>query len=101
MMSKIKNYLGLCRNANYLIIGADNLKEYKKRLYLIVVSDNESKNIIKVAKNTSEKYNNLPIIIPNENLGEMLSIDNCKIVGIKNWGLANAILGCIDDYKKY
>ena len=80
---KIKNYLGLSRKARYLIIGADNLKNYDKKLYLILKDSSSSKTIEKV----SQKFKDVETF-EVDNLGNLVSIENCKIVGIKNLGLS-------------
>lgn len=95
--SKIKSYLGLCRKANYLIIGSDKLKHYSKKLYLVVVNLVTSKNIEKIMCKFAEA--GLPIIATNEDLGSLINIPKCQIVGIKNKGLSDAILNCTEDYK--
>lgn len=85
---KIKSYLGISHKAGYLIIGADNLKNYNKKLYLILVDKNISNTLQKVI-NKFEGQIQVEII---ENLNELVEIENCKIVGIKNYGLANEII---------
>ena len=84
---KIKGYLGIARKAGYLIIGVDNLKNYNKKLYLIL-ADYELSNTI---NKTLALFSNIHHEIV-ENLGELVSIEKCKIVGIKNHNLAEQIL---------
>ena len=83
---KVKNYLGICHKAGYLIIGSDNLKNYDKKLYLILIDNDNSKTIQKTVSRFSEVEK-----IEIENLGELLSIASCKVVGIKNFGLSEEI----------
>lgn len=98
--SPIVGLLGLCRRADYLIIGGDTLKDYKKKLYLIVTNKQPSKNITKIALHCSEKYNILAIELLDEDLGEIIGIKGCQIVGIKNLGMVNQILNkCSISYK--
>ena len=82
---KAKSYLGICRKAGYLIIGADTLKNYNKKMYLLLIDSNVSKNLQKVIDKFLEK--NIPCLIV-EKLNELVEIENCKIVGVKNNGLA-------------
>lgn len=42
----------------------------------------------------------MPIIATNEELGNLINIPKCQIVGIKNKGLSDAILNCSEDYKE-
>jgi len=86
---KIKNYLGLSRKAGYLIIGADNLKKYDKKMYLLLVDSNLSNTLQKMINKFKE--NDVEVVLI-DNLWELVSIENCKIVGIKNNGLAQEII---------
>ena len=83
---KVKNYLNICRKAGYLIVGSDRLKSYNKKLYLILFDKNKSATIEKIL----DKFKDIEVQ-EIENLGEIVSIDNCKIVGIKNLGLSEEI----------
>lgn len=88
--TKLSGYLNIARKANALIIGADNLDVYRKKLYLILVASTAGKStqsiVNKVVKNTGcEK------IETSLNLSEILCISNCQVVAIKNKGLAEKI----------
>ena len=88
--TKLSGYLNIARKANALVIGADNLDVYRKKLYLILVASTAGKStqsiVNKVVKNTScEK------IETSLNLSEILCISNCQVVAIKNKGLAEKI----------
>ena len=83
---KVKSYLGICNKAGYLIIGADKLKTYDKKLYLILTEQESSKTIQKVVS----KFQGIETIMV-ENLSDLVSIENCKLVGIKNFGLSEEI----------
>ena len=100
-MAKINNYLGLCKKANYLIIGADNLKKYSKKLYLLVVCGEITNTIKKTVQDVISEYNNLDCIITNEDFSGAIGIKNCKIVGIKNKGMSEEILKNNSEYKKW
>lgn len=96
----IVGLLGLCRRADYLIIGGDTLKDYKKKLYLVITAKQPSKNITKIATQCSEKYNIKSIELIDVDLGEIIGVKNCQIVGIKNLGMVNQILEkCSMSYK--
>lgn len=86
---KVKNYLGLCRKAGYLIIGGDNLKKYDKKMYLLLVDKEVSKNLQKIINKFDENGVECVLI---ENLASLVDIENCKIVGVKNNGLALEII---------
>jgi ribosomal protein L7Ae-like RNA K-turn-binding protein len=86
---KIKNYLGICRKAGYLIIGADNLKKYDKKMYLLLVDCDVSKTMQKIIDKFKEK--NIECLMV-EKLNQLVELENCKIVGVKNNGLALEII---------
>lgn len=98
--NKLQGYLGILRKGNYLVIGADNLKVYNKKLYLIIVPNQASKNIEKVSTYIANDYD-IPIIeLPIEDLGQIIGLNSCKILGVKNKGLCDAILNnCKDEYR--
>lgn len=91
-IQKLRGLIGLCKKANYLIVGADNLKGFSKKLYLIIKSDDGGKNLVKVAMQAQENTNCGLETISGSDLFNITTIENCKIVGIKNKGLADEIL---------
>lgn len=98
-MGKINNYLGICKKANYLIIGSDNLKNYTKKLYLLVVCGEITNTIKKTVNDLLEGYADLKCIILNEEFGNAIGIEHCKIVGVKNKGLCEEILKNDSEFK--
>ena len=88
-MEKIKSYLGLARNAGYVIIGSDKLDGYDKKLFLVLIDKSAGKSSNKIASRLREK--NIEVIYV-DNLEELSSIKNCKILGIKNKGLSEQII---------
>lgn len=100
-MNKLQSYLGIARKANFLIIGSDNLKDYHKKLYLVICSKNLSNTIEKVIKEKTTEYQNLICIISNEDFSSSIGVNECKIVGVKNKGIADAIIKSEDCYTLY
>ncbi len=88
-ITKAKGYLNIAHKAGYLIIGSDNLKGYDKKLYLVLIDKTAGKNSNKISSTLTERGVTLKII---ENLPELVSIKNCKIVGVKNKQLSEKIL---------
>ena len=84
---KIKGYLGIARKAGYLIIGVDNLKKYNKKLYLLLADSDLSNTINKTIASKEDVRHEII-----DNLGELMSIEKCKIVGIKNHNIAMQII---------
>ena len=87
--TKVKGYLNIAHKAGYLIIGSDNLRGYDKKLYLVLVDKTAGKNSKKIALSFEEKGLKA---IEIDNLEELSSIPNCKIVGIKNKQLTEKII---------
>jgi hypothetical protein len=93
IIQKIKGYLSIANKAGYLIIGSENLKGYNKKLYLVLADIDGGKSLIKIANNLKEKTQNEVYFL--ENIENLVSIPNCKIVGIKNLGLSNQIINLL------
>lgn len=91
-IKKVKGLINISNKAGYLIIGSDALKKYHKKLYLIIRSNNSGKSLIKISENLVKETNCEEIILNEEEMSAILSIENCKIVGIKNLGLSKEIL---------
>jgi len=87
-LNKIKGYINISHKAGYLIIGSDLLKSYDKKLYLVIYDKSAMKNTLKVVEKIKEK--NIPTIEVDD-LDNLTSIKNCKIIGIKNKNLSSLI----------
>ncbi len=92
--TKVKGYLNIAHKAGYLIIGSDNLRGYDKKLYLVLVDSSAGKNSKKIASSFEEKGIKA---IEIDNLDELSSIENCKIVGIKNKQLTEKIIEFLEN----
>lgn len=92
-MNKIKGLISIARKAGYVIIGRENLMEYTKKLYLLLV-DSTAGNSLKREMNFISNSKNVPLL-EVENLGELTSIDNCKAIGLKNKAMSDSIEKCI------
>ena len=87
-LDKLKGYFNISHKAGYLIIGSDALKSYTKKLYLIVYDKREQKNTSKIVERFKEKEIKT---IEVDNLEQLTSIKNCKIIGLKNKNLSDMI----------
>ncbi len=93
-INKIKDYLNIANKAGYLIIGGEKLENYNKKLYLVLYSTTAQKNTLKLV----ERLKNKEIkVLQIDNLEELSSIKNCKLLGIKNKGISEII---VDLYNK-
>lgn len=90
---KIKGYISIAKKAGYLVVGADNLKGYNKKLYLVLASKQGGKNLIKIANSLKEKTKDQVYFL--ENLEEISQLYNCKILGIKNLGISQQIINLL------
>lgn len=86
---KLQNYINIAKKAGYVIIGSDKLSNYNKKLYLLIYDKSAQTNTLKVVNKLQIK--GIPIINV-DNLAELTSINNCKIIGIKNKSLSEIIL---------
>lgn len=93
--TKIAGYLNLARKSNNLIIGTENLKKYNKKLYLIVLSKTAGKNAGAVAEKQKERTD-CEIVVADIDLAEILNINNCQIVALKNKGFADMVIQNLD-----
>lgn len=88
-MKSVNGLLSIARKAGYCITGQDNLIGYEKKLYLILLDNKAGNSLCRNIKFFSSERN-IPLIFV-ENLAQMVSIDNCKVVGIKNKALSESI----------
>ena len=87
-IEKIKGYLNISRKAGYLIVGGETLEDYKKKLFLVLYDKTAAKNTLKVVAKIKERGIK---VLEIENLSNLCSIDNCKIIGIKNKNISEII----------
>lgn len=92
--NKLQGYLNIAKKAGYVIIGAEKLYNYNKKLYLVIYDNTSEKNTLKVVDKIKQK--NIPIF-SIDNLQDIVSIKNCKIIGIKNKNLSDIMMQCISD----
>ena len=92
--NKLQGYLNIAKKAGYVIIGGEKLYNYNKKLYLVIYDNTSEKNTLKVVDKIKQK--NIPIF-SIDNLQDIVSIKNCKIIGIKNKNLSDIMMQCISD----
>ena len=89
-LNKIKGYLSIASRAKYVIWGADNLRGYTHKLYLVLYRDDFSKTIMKVV---DEFKDSLPVFkLSTNDFNYITNLENCKLLAIKNKGLAEQII---------
>lgn len=92
-MNKAKGLINLARKAGYVIIGKENLVGYTKKLYLLIVDKSAGNSLLREMKHLSENRN-LPIL-EVENLSDLVGIENCKAIGLKNKAMSESIEKCV------
>ena len=92
--NKLQGYLNIANKAGYGIIGGEKLYNYNKKLYLVIYDNTSEKNTLKVVEKIKQR--NIPIF-SIDNLQDIVSIKNCKIIGIKNKNLSDIMMQCISD----
>lgn len=90
---KIKSYIGFAIKSNSILFGWDKIKESKKLPNLVLVcstqNDKVTEKVHRFCKNTNIKFIKLNRDIT---LSELVSRDNCKVIGIINNNLSVAII---------
>lgn len=92
--NKLQGYLNIAKKAGYVIIGGEKLYNYNKKLYLVIYDNTSEKNTLKVVDKIKQRNISIYSI---DNLQDIVSIKNCKIIGIKNKNLSDIMMQCISD----
>ena len=92
-MKTLNGIINICRKAGYLIIGGENIKNNPHKMYLILI-DKSSGNSLKREINYLLVSRKIPFLEVEE-LANMIGIENCKAVAIKNKALSDEILKMI------
>ena len=91
-LDKLKGYIGLANRAGYIIFGADNLKVYTHKMYVVLYRNDGGKTIDKTL-NKIKQENNVEVFCLNEqDFNHIVGKDNCKLLAIKNKGLSDQII---------
>ena len=99
LISKIQSYLGFAKKSGSIVYGLDNLEKYKKCVYLVLYSDQLSENSLnKLDRLVSERKWKMGVL-KKTTIDELLVVNNCKVIGLTNESLANAIIKTnVDDF---
>ncbi len=81
-MSDLTGLISIARKGGFVIIGQDNLLNYNKKLFLILLDVTAGKSL-KREMNFLSKDREIPLFVI-ENLADVSKIENCKVIGIKN-----------------
>ena len=91
-INKVKSYISFSIRSGKIIFGVDKLFESKKMPILVMIcstqNDKVTNKVIRFCNDNSIKYIKLQNIV----LSEIISRDNCKVIGLTDINLANAIM---------
>ncbi len=90
IMQKIISYIGFANKSKQLLIGQSTIKSYKKDIYLILLDESASENLLSLATNSATKHN--CELIRVKNLSHLTNISDVKIVALTNESLSKAII---------
>ena len=88
-MNNIAGLIGIARKAGYVVIGGENISSYTKKMYLLLL-DLGAGNSLKREVNFAASKRNIPVLIV-EKLGQMVGVEGCKAIGIKNKAFSDQI----------
>lgn len=95
MNKLIKTYIGFCIKSRAIVIGQDRLKSNKDKIHLILYCSSASQNLIDLGKRLSERFGCEYLKV--DGLAEYTNLDGCKIVGLTNQSLADAIIKVLNE----
>ena len=88
-INKLIGYINIAKKASYVIIGRENIETLRtKKFYLIITDSSASDNLKNFAKKIAEEKNCNNIQLNKIKLEQLVNIDHCKIIGIKNKNLS-------------
>lgn len=89
-MNKIISYIGFAIKSKKVIVGQTMIKSSKNKIYLVLVCNTASQNLIDLGHSVAKKHD-CPVIITKESLDELTHIKDVKIVGLLDENLSKAI----------
>jgi len=90
-LEKIKTYLGFSIRCGKVVFGVDKLLEEKKIPRIVIVCSTLNDKVSKKICRFCEEKNISFIKLTNLILSDLVCRDNCKVIGVLDLNLANAI----------
>ena len=92
-MNKLNGLISIAKKAGFVVVGGENLIGYGKKLYLLLMDKNAGNSL---RREMNFLANNKKIPLQEcENLADIVSIENCKAIGIKNKAMSENIEKCL------
>ena len=90
-MKKIRSLVGFAIKSRSILLGQSKIKYYRNDIFLIMLSNDASKNLEILAENVAERKG-CRIIKLDTDLDDITNMDNIKILAITDSNLANGII---------
>lgn len=90
-IEKIKSYLGFAIRSGEIIFGYDKLMDSRKIPGLVIVCSTQNDKVACKVHRYCDERNITFIQLKDMVLGDLIGRDNCKVVGIVNRNLAQAL----------
>ena len=87
-INKLKSYLGFSIKSNSIVFGYDNITKSRKKFDVVIFCKTATNKHIDSILNVGNKC----VKLTGHTLGEIIGRENVKVVAIKNYNLAKAIL---------
>ena len=91
MNKLIRTYIGFSLRSRAVVIGQDRLKASKDKIHLIIYCNTASQNLKDLAIRLAQKHKCKTFSL-DENLETYTNLEGCKIIGLTNSSLAEAII---------
>lgn len=99
--NKIVSYLGFAIKSGNAIFGTDAAERTKKKVFLIMASENMSENSLKTAFKLQKKFKCAMVKTVGFPLGELISRENCKFMALTDKNLGEAITAAVRDKDEF
>lgn len=90
-MKKIRSLVGFAIKSRKILLGQSKIKYYRDDIFLIILSNDASKNLEIIADNVS-KRKDCQVIKLDTNLDDITNMENVKILAITDYNLASGII---------
>lgn len=91
-INKAKTYLGFSIKSNSIVFGYDNITKSRKLFDVVIFCSSATEKHIMPILSAGHKC----VKLKNVNLGELIERNNVKVIALKNYNLAKAILSIED-----